>query len=166
MGHPGETHTVPVGHRDGMGSWHQGLWVGWCGTSRGDPYHPSGTPGWDGQLGPRPWPLGGMVWDIPGRPVPSRWDTGTGWAAGTKATGLDGTSRGDPYPDQGLWVGWCGPYHPGMGLAYFSSVGLLRNPMVPMDSPWQCWTSLSLVHRRPSLEGSMSVILHVLQLSN
>ncbi len=57
VGHPGETHTIPVGHCDGMGSCDQGLWVGWCGTSRGDPYHPSRTPGlvpgtkasvWDG----------------------------------------------------------------------------------------------------------------------
>ncbi len=62
--------------------------MGWCGTSRGDPYHPGGTLRWDGQLGPRP--LGGMVCDIPGRPVPAQSDTRIGtW-------------------DQGLCVGWCG----------------------------------------------------------
>ncbi len=36
------------------------------------------------------------VWDgvgHPGRPVPSRWDTGTGWAAMTKASGWDGVGQ-------------------------------------------------------------------------
>ncbi len=37
VGYPGGTHTIPVGHRDGMGSWDQGLfWAGWCGISQWD----------------------------------------------------------------------------------------------------------------------------------
>ncbi len=48
------------------------------------------------------------MWDIPGRPLPSRWDTGTGWAVRTKASRGDGVGHpGDTHTIPGdSGTGW------------------------------------------------------------
>ncbi len=74
VGHPGQSRTIPVSHWDGTGSGTEAS--GWDGVGHPGQSHsiPVGTLGWDGKLGLRP--LGGMVWDILGSPVPPHLESG------------------------------------------------------------------------------------------
>ncbi len=112
MGHPGI--SGPSQWDTGTGGT-VGIWAlcqGRCGSSRDILFHPNGTQGWEGQSGSGPLakdgvghpgiscsiPMGhrdGTVWVIPGYPVPSQWDTGTGSTVGIRAFGQGqcGSSR-------------------------------------------------------------------------
>ena len=125
VGHPIQSHPLPMVQWDGMDTWDWAHCMVHGGTSHSVPSPPNGTTGRDGNMGLGT--LHGTWWDIPFGPIPSQWYNGTGWTHGIGHTAWD-----IPLVSPNM-------VHKG-------------TPKVPMDSRWQCWTTLT---RRKPQEDKM-----------